>query len=202
MKNIINKLFLGSLTVALASCTADFDNINANPYQPGDLNADDYALGSAMNNLAGCVVSPDVNTAQFTDCLLGGPMGGYYADSNAGWSNTISNFNAKDDWSRVFLKSDKVIPVLYSNLSVVELVSHSTNNPVPYAIAQIIKVAVMHRVTDTFGPIPYSQIGADGALSTPYDSEEKVYNTFFDELDAAIKTLNEHPNELLTSTAD
>ena len=164
MKNIINKLFLGSLTVALASCTADFDNINANPYQPGDLNADDYALGSAMNNLAGCVVSPDVNTAQFTDCLLGGPMGGYYADSNAGWSNTISNFNAKDDWSRVFLKSDKVIPVLYSNLSVVELVSHSTNNPVPYAIAQIIKVAVMHRVTDTFGPIPYSQIGADGAL--------------------------------------
>lgn len=105
MKNIINKLFLGSLTVALASCTADFDNINANPYQPGDLNADDYALGSAMNNLAGCVVSPDVNTAQFTDCLLGGPMGGYYADSNAGWSNTISNFNAKDDWSRVFLKS-------------------------------------------------------------------------------------------------
>lgn len=31
MKNIINKLFLGSLTVALASCTADFDNINANP---------------------------------------------------------------------------------------------------------------------------------------------------------------------------
>ena len=40
---------------------------------------DDYALGSAMNNLAGCVVSPDVNTAQFTDCLLCGPMGGYYA---------------------------------------------------------------------------------------------------------------------------
>lgn len=27
MKNIINKLFLGSLTVALASCTADFDSM-------------------------------------------------------------------------------------------------------------------------------------------------------------------------------
>ncbi len=202
MKNIINKIIVGSFTVAFASCTANYDNINSNPYQPGDLTADDYALGSAMNNLAGCVISPDVNTAQFTDCLLGGPMGGYYADSNSGWSNTISNFNAKDDWSRVFLKSDKVIPVLYSNLSVVEIVSQNTNNPVPYAIAQIIKVAVMHRITDAFGPIPYSQIGADGSLTTPYDSEEVVYNTFFKELNTAIATLNEHPNELLTSTAD
>lgn len=202
MKNIINKLILTSITVSLAACTANYENINANPYEPGDLSADDYALGSAMNNLAGCVVSPDVNTAQFTDCLLGGPMGGYYADSNAGWTETISNFNPKDDWSRVFLKSDRIIPVLYSNLAVVKVVSQNTDNPVPYAIAQIIKVAVMHRVADAFGPIPYSKIGADGALTTPYDSEEVIYNTFFNELNSAIATLNEHPNALLTPTAD
>lgn len=202
MKNIINKLILGSLTVTFVSCIANYDNINSNPYEPGSLTADDYALKSAMNNLAGCVISPDVNTAQFTDCLLGGPMGGYFADANAGFTESISNFNPKDDWSRVFLKSDKIIPVLYSNLSVVKIVSQNTNNPVPDAIAQIIKVAVMHRVTDTFGPIPYSKIGAQGANGAAYDSQETVYNTFFDELNAAIATLNEHPNELLTPTAD
>lgn len=202
MKNIINKLILGSLTVTFVSCIANYDNINSNPYEPSSLTADDYALKSAMNNLAGCVVSPDVNTAQFTDCLLGGPMGGYYADANAGFTETISNFNPKDDWSRVFLKSDKIIPVLYSNLSVVKIVSQNTNNPVPDAIAQIIKVAVMHRVTDAFGPIPYSKIGAQGANGAAYDSQETVYNTFFDELNVAIATLNEHPNELLTPTAD
>ena len=119
-------------------------------------------LGNTMSNLAGCVVSSDVNTAQFTDCLLGGPCGGYFADSKSAWAFTISNFNPTDDWTRVFLKSDKVIPVLYSNLPTVKSVSEATNNPVPYAIAEIIKVAAMSRVTDTYGPIPYSKIGADG----------------------------------------
>ena len=112
MKKILNTFIFASLMAAVSSCTAKYEDINSNPYQPGDLSADDYALGSAMNNLAGCVVSPDVNTAQFTDCLLGGPMGGYFADSKASWERTISNFNPEDGWTNVFLKSDKVLPVL------------------------------------------------------------------------------------------
>lgn len=55
MKNIINKLVFGSLTVALSSCIGNYENINSNPYEAPDLSADGYALGSAMNNLAGCV---------------------------------------------------------------------------------------------------------------------------------------------------
>lgn len=201
MKKIINKLTIVSVA-ALMSCTANYDNINSHPYEPDTLEPDDYALGSAMNNLAGCVISPDVNTAQFTDCLLGGPMGGYYADANAGWANTISNYNAKDDWTRVFLKSDKIIPILNSNMTAVELVSRNTNNPVPLAIAQIIRVAVMHRVTDTYGPIPYTKLGEGSDLAIPYDSQEDVYNAFFDELNNSIQILNEHPNAELVPSAD
>ena len=52
MKNIINKLVFGSLTVALSSCIGNYENINSNPYEAPDLSADGYALGSAMNNLA------------------------------------------------------------------------------------------------------------------------------------------------------
>ena len=154
MKHILSTIIISSLiAVTASSCTGKFEEINSNPYQPGDLSEDDYALGSAMNNLAGCVVSPDVNTAQFTDCLLGGPLGGYFADSQSTWKATISNYNPTDDWTRVFLKSDRVLPVLFSNLNVVEIVSQNTNNPLPLAIAQVIKVAAMHRVTDAYGPI-------------------------------------------------
>lgn len=200
--NIINKLFLGALTISFISCTSQYMDINSNPYQPGSLAADDYALGSAMSNLAGCVVSSDVNTAQFTDCLLGGPCGGYFADSKSAWAFTISNFNPTDDWTRVFLKSDKVIPVLYSNLPTVKSVSEATNNPVPYAIAEIIKVAAMSRVTDTYGPIPYSKIGADGKITIPYDSQEEVYNKFFEELNHAIEILTKNSGSALVATAD
>lgn len=191
----------GVLALGASGCTEKYLDINSNPYEPGDLNPDDYALGSAMNNLAGTVVSADVNTAQFTDCLLGGPCGGYFADSGA-WAFSISNFNATNDWTRVFMMSDQIIPVLYSNLNQVQIVSQNTDNPVPYAIAMIIKVAAMSRVTDTYGPIPYTQIGVDGRVTVPYDSQETVYNAFFDELDGAIATLSENSSSALVPTAD
>lgn len=202
--NIISKFVAGTLVLAGVSCTGDFIDINSNPYQPGsdEMQADDYMLGSAMNNLAGCVVSTDVNTAQFTDCLLGGPMGGYFADSNTGWGNTIANFNATDNWTNVFLKSDRIIPQLYTNLTAVENIANQFDNPVPLAIAKIIKVAAMSRVTDTYGPIPYSKIGLDGSVTTPYDSQETVYKQFFAELEDAVTTLNDNPGAALTSTAD
>ena len=202
MRSIINKLLLGTMTVASVACTGNYLDINSNPYQPGDLSADDYALGSAMNNLASCVVSSDVNTAQFTDCLLGGPYGGYFADSNTSWSKTIANFNASDDWTRVFLKSDRIIPILYTNLTAVENLATQTGNQVPLAIAKIIKVAAMSRVTDAYGPIPYTEIGKDGSITTPYDSQEKVYDTFFQELTEAVKVLQANPEAALTATAD
>ncbi len=201
-KNIINTLIVGLVISGLTACTNDYMDINSNPYQPGDLSADDYALGSAMSNLASTVISSDVNTAQFTDCLLGGPMGGYFADSNSGWSNTISNFDAKNDWTRVFLMSDRIISTLYSNLNTVEIASRNTDNPVPYAIAKIIKVAAMSRVTDTYGAIPYSQIGQDSKIAIPYDSQEDVYNKFFEELEEAIDTLTANQNISLVPSAD
>ena len=74
---IFNTLMCGALALGSFSCTDKYIDINSDPYQPGDLNPDDYALGSAMSNLAGTVISDDNNTAQFTDCLLGGTCGGY-----------------------------------------------------------------------------------------------------------------------------
>lgn len=201
-RNILNKLVLGTVALGFVACTDKYMDINSNPYQPGDLSADDYAIGSSMNNLASSVVSNDVNTAQFTDCLLGGPLGGYFADSNASWANTISNYNATNDWMRVLLYSDRVLPVLYSNLNSIKIVSQNSGDPVPYGIGMIIKVAAMSRVTDTYGPIPYTKIGEDGKVTVPYDSQETVYNTFFDELNSAIETLTAHKDEALLSTAD
>lgn len=202
MRSKLNILVLGLLTLTSLSCTGNYLEINSNPYQPKDLLPDGYTLSSAMNSIAGCVISTDENTAQFTDCLLGCPLGGYFADSKSAWNNTISNFNPTDDWSRVFLKSDRIIPILYTNLKAVKAVSEKTNNPVPYAIAQIIKVAAMSRVTDAYGAIPYSRIGEDGSITTPYDSQEKVYDTFFMELDNSIKTLQDNPGVGIVSTAD
>lgn len=198
----INKIFLSVLAVAATSCTGEFEKINSNPYEPGDLTADDYALGSQLNNVASCVMSSDVNTVQFTDALLGGPLGGYYSDANAGFAESFARYNPKNDWSRVFMKSDRIIPTLYANYSQIEALSSNSGNPVPLAIATIIKVAAMSRVTDCYEPIPYSAIGESTDLAVPYDSQEQIYDTFFDELTKATKTLQENLGSRLSKNCD
>lgn len=189
------------LALSLAGCTANFLDINSNPYEPNanQMQADGYIISAALSNLAGTVISTDVNTAQFTECLLGGPLGGYFADSNAGWAQTIANYNATDNWTNVFLASDQCVPKVYSNLTELQ---KNTDDPVVLAIAQIIKVAAMHRVTDTYGPIPYSNISSGGELQVAYDSQEAVYNKMFEELDAAIDVLTTYRTTSIPSTTD
>lgn len=77
----------------LGACTKNYLDINSNPYEVDkeQMEAKDYAIASGLSAMFGTVVSTDVNTAQFTDCLLGSTQGGYYADANNGWTNTISN---------------------------------------------------------------------------------------------------------------
>lgn len=63
-----------------------------------------------------------------------------------------------------------------------------------YALGLIHKVASLHRVTDIYGPIPYSQAGQGGA-SIAYDSQQKVYETMFDELETAANLLQDYTGQ-------
>lgn len=171
-----------------ASCTGNYLEINSDPYAVGsdELQRDGYIIRSALTGIANGVISPDVNTTQFTECLLGGPMAGYLADANAGFANTISNYNPTDNWTNVFMQSDRMMPVIYTNLTQLRQV---TDNPVILAVGEVIKVAAMHRICDTYGPIPYTKVGQDGKLQVEYDSQEVAYKAMIDELTAAVEAL-------------
>lgn len=201
MKNIIIKISLAAFSITtVLGCTGNYLNINTNPYEVNkdQTLTDGYAIGAAITAISGTVVSTDVNTAQFTDCLLGGPMGGYYSTTGA-FEKTIDNFNASDDWTRVFMASDRIIPTLYSNLN--EL-SKITDDPVVLSVAKIIKITAMLRVTDTYGPIPYTKIGQGGKLQVEYDSQEQVYAAMFKELDEVITTLTDNKLSAFSQKAD
>jgi hypothetical protein len=64
----------------------------------------------------------------------------------------------------------------------------NTAYPDYWGIALILEVQAMSRVTDYYGPIPYTKEGTAGA-TTPYDSQQTVYNTFFLQLDTAVANL-------------
>jgi len=194
-------LTTGLMALALTSCTKNYEQINRDPYglTTDELQRDGYIIRTSLLGIANGVISLDVNTTQFTECLLGGPMAGYMATANAGFANTIDNYNPTDNWTNVFMYSDKIIPVIYSNYRQIKNV---TSDPVILAVADIIKVAAMHRVTDTYGPIPYSQITEDGKIQVPYDSQEAVYTKMLEELEADVAALLPNSANSFASESD
>jgi hypothetical protein len=77
-----------------------------------------------------------------------------------------------------------------------------TDDETILAVGEVIKVAGMHRIADTYGPMPYSKIGVDGALQVPFDSQETAYKTMISELDAAIEVLTRNRTNNFSANAD
>lgn len=199
-KSITRCLLIGLMAGVTTGCTDNYEKYNTNPYDATDkeMGYDGYKMRSALTNMQGWVIPLDVNANQFTDCLLGGSYGGYLADSNNGFNGkNFATYTPEETWVKVLFND--IIPKIYPSLKDLKT---ATTDPVPLAVGEVIKVIAMLRVTDAYGPIPYSKIGEDGKLAAPYDSQEQVYTKMFEELDAAITTLTAHRADDFTANAD
>lgn len=200
----INKLIIKATLSVLVlgtfnACISNYDELNRNPYEVTDeeKERDAYNIAAALGGMQSWVIPTDVNTCQFTDMLLAGSWSGYMADSNNGFGGKFSTFDAPDGWNKVMFVD--IIPKLYSSQ---ENLRKATKDPIPLALGDIARVASLHRITDTYGPIPYSQIGANGQLKAPYDSQKDIYFKMFEELDAAIEVLTANRTVTISANAD
>ncbi|TAN13377.1 MAG: SusD/RagB family nutrient-binding outer membrane lipoprotein [Chitinophagaceae bacterium] len=75
------------------------------------------------------------------------------------------------------------------------------NMPVENAIAKIYSIPMYERMTDFFGPIPFSQFG-NGQTSVSYDSQQSVYESFFKILDSAVAVLQQNTSATPFGTND
>ena len=98
----------------------------------------------------------------------------------AGANNTT--YNLVSGWNN-FIWSVPYSNVMNNVKSISELTD--TEFPTLNGVALILKVAAMHRVTDVFGPIVYSNFG-DLTNAGQYDSQENAYKAFFADLDTAV----------------
>lgn len=57
------------------------------------------------------------------------------------------------------------------------------------ALAQIWWVYTFHRLTDTWGPVPYFSVGGEGS-DVPYDAQDLIYDDMFKRLASAINVLD------------
>ncbi len=190
MKSIIRVFALLAL-LAGSSCTKNFDTYNRNPYQvtKEEEQRDGYIVRSRVQILQSFVIPTGDHLNQFAEILSGCAFAGYMS-STPNWTQKFATYNPPVDWSRS--PFNDLFTNIYPNYRDLLKV---TDDEIVMALGEICRIAGMHRVTDVFGPIPYTEMvtpGAEDRLSNPYDSQETVYKAMLADLDGIIDLLTEN----------
>jgi hypothetical protein len=190
-KVVTYSVILGAFTFG---CTDHFEDYNTNQHDATDytMTLDNLKTGSFFAQLQRNVVLFNDGTNLDSDYqvyqgLTSDLYSGYIGPTGA-WG-TVPNtctYVFVPGWTRSMFNTPftNVMPTWKAIVDLAE----EQGLPEIAAMATIVKVAAMHRVADTYGPIPYINFGS-GSLQNTYDSLEDVYKKFFEELGSAIDEL-------------
>ncbi len=201
IKNILGMVLACTGLMMNTSCS-DFEEINKNPLYPDkEMETMDGVLNSAyLPSLEKQVIPVPLksdntdltNAYQIAVNLTGDSWAGYFSPRDNKWSEAenTTTFFFIESW--VNLIYEHGITNIFAPWIQLKNINMSGENPnrEMYALAQIAKIMGLHRTTDQFGPIPYTQVGS-GSFTVEYDSQESVYRSFFTELDEAVTILHD-----------
>ncbi|HBG42127.1 MAG TPA: SusD/RagB family nutrient-binding outer membrane lipoprotein [Porphyromonadaceae bacterium] len=203
MKHIFNYTkLISSVCVAgsllFASCTDHFKdwNINPNEVTSEQMEYDNLNTGAYFTQMEKGVFIVGKGADgiglggryQVTEMLTGDIFASYIANINTYSYTTYHNdhYALYRDWYNAPF-NDAYTNVMQPWKSIVD----NTDETSPArAMGTIVKVLGMSRITDMYGPIPYTRFGS--AIQVPYDSQKDVYYRFFEELDDAIDVLTDY----------
>lgn len=181
------------LAASFVGCTKNFEDYNTNKNEGTKEQVQEVLVGSLYQQMQRSVIlyrdgSGTLDSDyQVTYNLCADTWAGYTAPTLGDGVNNGS-FYINDNWSRSMFVNKNTKTMSAYNMMVEEL--DATAYPQFLAMANIVKVASMHQVTDYYGPIPYSQSGK--SLTPDYDSQESIYRQMLSELDNAIEVLKDY----------
>ena len=184
MKNIIKLTCLLLTVCGFAGCTGNFDEYNTDPYA---LYKGDPAV--LIPTMLDAMMYVQQNDSQMVDQMVGS-LGGYFTLSNRWGGQNFDTFNASDAWNAT--PYNTMFEDIYANFFDIEKSTSKSGHY--YAMARLVRAAVMMRVADCYGPIPYSKV-ADGSFYVEYDSAEEVYKHIIEDLAGAATTLYAYAQE-------
>ena len=190
-KMISGALLLGNLF--FTSCTDQFEKWNTNPNEvtPDQMNQDNLNTGSFFTQMERGVFIVGDNLGgeyQITEMLTGDIFASYIANINTYSYTSYHNghYRLYHGWYNAPF-ADAYTEIMLPWQTIVD----ATDETSPArAMATVVKVLGMSRITDMYGPIPYSKFGT--STEVPYDSQQAVYYKFFEELEQAIDVLTSY----------
>lgn len=202
------KIFL-PITCALlmASCTGNFENENTNQagFTPEQQQLDYQTNLIPLKQIQQCIYYNYGNgnwQFQIMQDLDADMFSGYFHDFVGSFNDKNSTYNLNDGWNAfnwTQTYGDGMTAVQTS-----EKVNTKESYPAFYGITKILKVEMMHRLADMFGPIIYTKFGSKTG-SDP-DDLKTAYYQFFTDLDDAITSIRSfqkaNPNQETFANAD
>jgi hypothetical protein len=169
-----------------SGCTKNFESMNTNPTGIPNSQLQVATLFIPLEQEImymaddGYQVGQNLNADDYCGYMMPDQTFGYALDN--------ANYVFIDGWNTEAFNS------IYVNLlgpirNSIAKSGVQTTNPDFWAIALIVEVEAIDRITDKFGPVPYSQIGSS-LVSIGYDSQQSIYTQMFAELDTATQNLN------------
>lgn len=189
--------YIGLGLIGLSFLACNFEEVNTNPYEvkPEMGKMDGAAIGAsftALQSKAALVGTSAngtevINQYQVAYHLSADTWCGYFGQNNT-WrgGNSNPNYFLEEGWCAASYRNSYT--EVMEPWRTIKVESERANWPEAFALAQILKILSWHKTADMFGPIPYSKV-SEPIFTIPYDSEEQVYQRFFDELGDAIKLL-------------
>ncbi|WGQ11561.1 RagB/SusD family nutrient uptake outer membrane protein [Pedobacter gandavensis] len=182
---VINSLFVLALT--FSSCADALKDINHNNTQLNEelMKGDNFKMGAFFPQMQEYVNPVQENAYQMNNNLIGDIYGRYMSITKPDFSkNGFGTFNAPANW--INSPFNDVFTKIYGAWTSIK--GETNGEGVNFEWAQILRVAAFQRITDMYGPIPYSKVGA-GGTGVAYDTQEEVYKAMFADLTKSIDVL-------------
>ncbi len=175
-----NKLSILGISLMLLnniSCIDYEDNVNPNEVTEEMMEVDNLKTGAFFSQMLRRVVIINDGDKLDSDYQIAQNLShdlysGYIA-ATLGSTNHNGQYNFQEQW--VNATFDYAYTGIMAPWQSIHKIATEQELPEVDALATIVKVEGMHRIADTFGPIPYVNYGS----SSLYDALDLVYNKFF-----------------------
>lgn len=183
-RNIFKTTCLVLAACGLVNCTGNYEDYNKDPY--AIYKADPAILLPTMIDGISYIQQ---NDSQMIDQMVGS-LGGYYTLSNRWGGQNFDTFNPSDGWNAT--PYNTMFEDIYANFFDISKSTNASGHF--YAVASLVRAAVMMRVADMYGAIPYSQV-KEGSFYVAYDTCEEVYKNLLADMKAASSVLNDYATQ-------
>lgn len=174
-----------TMALALVNCTKKFDSMNSDPTKIQTVTSEQYPQMFAYALMTPTLSPDNFEVGEGTIASVYSQFFGQAAQSFPTDRYVVVQSWMGAAWNPAYTSAAPQLKTIIDGTD-----ASSAEN----AVANIWRVWVFHRITDYFGPVPYTQ-AANGQQTVEYDPQDSIYYDFFKQLEAAVTVLKNHLGE-------